>query len=140
MFTLYPRVLADNYPAVFAFYEAVLPELMGYALVRGDAASGYASWDTPEGTTAFAVIQRDAFAGEVSSVPPAGGATFVVTASDAAAVDAAVALCRRHGGVLVAPPGICRVGDCGRRTCTTRTGICWRSRRTERCSGPRPAA
>ncbi|WP_329202169.1 VOC family protein [Streptomyces sp. NBC_01435] len=103
MSTLYPRVLAGNYPAVFAFYEAVLPELMGYALARGDATSGYASWDTPEGTTAFAVIQRDAFAGEVSAAPPAGGATFVVPAADAAAVDAAVALCRRHGGVLVAP-------------------------------------
>ncbi|MFE6664894.1 glyoxalase/bleomycin resistance/extradiol dioxygenase family protein [Streptomyces sp. NPDC057697] len=103
MSALYARVLAGNYPAVFAFYEAVLPELMGCGLARGDAASGYASWDTPDGATAFAVIQRDAFAGEVPSAPAAGGATFVVPVADAAALDAAVALCERHGGVLVAP-------------------------------------
>ncbi|MFJ7194031.1 MULTISPECIES: VOC family protein [unclassified Streptomyces] len=103
MFALHPRVLAGDYPAVFAFYAAVLPELTGYVLARGDAASGYASWDAPEGATAFAVIRREAFAGEVPSAPAAGGATLVVPVADAAAVDAAVALCRRHGGVLVAP-------------------------------------
>ncbi|WP_406016733.1 glyoxalase/bleomycin resistance/extradiol dioxygenase family protein (plasmid) [Streptomyces sp. NBC_00984] len=103
MFALHPRVLAGNYPAVFAFYAAVLPELTGYVLARGDAVSGYASWDAPEGATAFAVIKRDAFAGEVPPAPAAGGATLVVPVADAAAMDAAVALCRRNGGVLVAP-------------------------------------
>ncbi|MFI5774538.1 glyoxalase/bleomycin resistance/extradiol dioxygenase family protein [Streptomyces sp. NPDC051658] len=103
MFALHPRVLAGNYPAVFAFYAAVLPELTGYVLARGDAVSGYASWDAPEGATAFAVIKRDAFVGEVPPAPAAGGATLVVPVADAAAMDAAVALCRRNGGVLVAP-------------------------------------
>ncbi|MFG3529902.1 VOC family protein [Streptomyces sp. NPDC047917] len=103
MFALYPRVLAGDYPAVFAFYAAVLPELTGYALAHGDAASGYASWDAPEGATAFAVMQRDAFVGEVPSAPDEGGATFVVPVPDAEAMDAAVALCRQHGAVLVAP-------------------------------------
>ncbi|MFB6872359.1 VOC family protein [Streptomyces sp. NPDC056323] len=103
MFALYPRVLAGNYPAVFAFYAGVLPELTGYVLARGDAASGYASWDAPEGATAFAVIQRDVFVGEVPPAPPAGGAALVVPVADVAAMDAAVALCRRHGGVLVTP-------------------------------------
>ncbi|MGW2183058.1 VOC family protein [Streptomyces sp. NPDC001732] len=103
MFALYPRVLAGDYPAAFAFYAGVLPELTGYVLARGDAASGYASWDAPDGTTAFAVLQRDVFAGEVPQAPPAGGAALVVPVADVAALDAAVALCRRHGGVLVAP-------------------------------------
>ncbi|WP_405749306.1 glyoxalase/bleomycin resistance/extradiol dioxygenase family protein [Streptomyces sp. NBC_00012] len=103
MFALHPRVLAGNYPAAFAFYAGVLPELTGYVLACGDATSGYASWDAPEGATAFAVIQRDVFVSEVPPAPPEGGATLVVPVVDAAAVDAAVALCRRHGGVLVAP-------------------------------------
>lgn len=111
MFALYPRVLAGDYPAVFAFYAAVLPELTGSVLAHGDAVSGYASWDAPEGATAFAVIQRDAFVGEVPSAPDEGGATFVVPVADAAAMDAAVALCQRHGAVLVATsPGSTGLG------------------------------
>ncbi|MFB6816724.1 glyoxalase/bleomycin resistance/extradiol dioxygenase family protein [Streptomyces sp. NPDC056347] len=98
----YPRILTERYPAAFAFYAAVLPALAGYLPARGDAASGYASWDTPEGATAFAVIRRDMFAGTVPGAPAAGGTPLVVPVADAAAVDEAVALCLRHGGTPVA--------------------------------------
>ncbi|MFF2012686.1 glyoxalase/bleomycin resistance/extradiol dioxygenase family protein [Streptomyces sp. NPDC058195] len=99
----YPRVLTEDYPAAFAFYAAVLPALARCLPARGDAASGYASWDTPEGATAFAVIRRDLFAATVPPAPAPGGTVLVLPVADAAAVDEAVALCLRHGATPAAP-------------------------------------
>ncbi|MFJ6015062.1 glyoxalase/bleomycin resistance/extradiol dioxygenase family protein [Streptomyces sp. NPDC092952] len=100
---LYPRVLTDDYPAAFAFYAAVLPALAGHVPARGDADSGYASWDTPRGDTAFAVIRRDMFTTTVPGAPAAGGTVLVLPVADAAALDEAVTLCLAHGARPVAP-------------------------------------
>ena len=45
MDALHPRLLVNDFGAVFAFYAAVLPELAGAQLSAGGPEGPYASWD-----------------------------------------------------------------------------------------------
>ena len=45
MDALHPRLLVTRFAESFRFYEAVLPKLIGAALVQGTESGPYAHWD-----------------------------------------------------------------------------------------------
>ncbi|MER8185012.1 VOC family protein [Kitasatospora sp. NPDC094015] len=103
MDALHPRLLVDRFADSFRFYAAVLPELAGAQLVRGDAGGPYAGWDVA-GQGILALFDRAAMRavlGDATPAGPAGAAVFVCRVAD---VDAAHALCVRHGGTSVTAP------------------------------------
>ncbi|GHG61129.1 VOC family protein [Streptomyces griseocarneus] len=106
MDALYCRLLTTRFADCFAFYAAVLPELTGAVLQKGTAAGPYANWDV-DGQAALALFDRAAMAAVAgTTVLPAGPSAaqdrvmFVCRVRD---VDAALALCLRHGASPVAP-------------------------------------
>ncbi|MCX5385606.1 VOC family protein [Streptomyces sp. NBC_00083] len=100
----YPRLLVDHYEPAFRFYEAVLPELTGCTLARGTSASGYASWDAPDGRTALALFARAAMIAALGEdAVPGGGASLVIHTATRDALDAAVSLCVEAGATVAAP-------------------------------------
>ncbi|GGU07757.1 VOC family protein [Streptomyces violascens] len=100
----YPRLLVDRYEDAFRFYDAVLPGLTGCALARGNASSGYASWDAADGRTALALFTRSAMVASLGEdVVPRGGGSLVIHVASRDALDSAVALCAQAGGVVAAP-------------------------------------
>ncbi|MEV7181658.1 VOC family protein [Kitasatospora sp. NPDC093679] len=113
MDALHPRLLVDRFAETFRFYRAVLPELAGAELARGNAEGPYASWDVA-GQGVLALFDRAALAAALDADPsgtgPAlgggsdggdGGVMFVCRVGD---VDAGYALCLRHGAEPVAAP------------------------------------
>ncbi|WP_329463107.1 VOC family protein [Streptomyces sp. NBC_01431] len=99
----YPRLLVDRYEPAFRFYEAILPELTGCTLARGNSSSGYASWDALDGRTALALFSRDAMVSALGeSSVPSPGASLVLHMATAEALDSAVELCAGAGGTVVA--------------------------------------
>lgn len=106
MDALYPRLLVDRFTECFAFYDAVLPALAGAALARGSAAGPYASWDVGDDGV-LALLDRSTMAAVAGTAEPPVGAVAqdkAVIVSRVADVDAANALCLRHGGRSVAAP------------------------------------
>ncbi|GHB18735.1 hypothetical protein GCM10010331_00660 [Streptomyces xanthochromogenes] len=100
----YPRLLVDPYEPAFRFYDAVLPDLTGCTLARGNSASGYASWDAPDGRTALALFTRSAMAAALGEDRmPGGGASLVIHMATRDALDAAVSLCAKAGGTVAVP-------------------------------------
>ncbi|MFI6687125.1 VOC family protein [Streptomyces sp. NPDC050485] len=99
----YPRLLVDRYERAFRFYDAVLPELTGCTLARGNSSSGYASWDAADGRTALALFTRAAMVSALGEPNvPGGGGSLVLHVATPQALDSAVALCAGAGGVVVA--------------------------------------
>ncbi|MFB9236141.1 VOC family protein [Plantactinospora siamensis] len=100
----YPRLLVDDFAPSFRFYAAVLPELAGAVLTRGDAAGPYASWDVAA-QTRFALLDRRLMAAAgTASTDPAGppGADPVLLVLRVADVDAAMDVAVRAGARVVA--------------------------------------
>ncbi|GAB3973951.1 hypothetical protein GCM10029978_054380 [Actinoallomurus acanthiterrae] len=106
MDVLHPRLLVSRFAECFSFYDAVLPELAGARLARGGATGPYASWDVGE-EGVLALFDRAAMAtvagtaGLPAEAPAQDRAMFVSRVAD---VDAAFALCLRHGAETVAVP------------------------------------
>ncbi|GAA4992741.1 VOC family protein [Kitasatospora paranensis] len=120
MDALHPRLLVSRFAETFRFYEAVLPELTGAQLMKGDADGPYAHWDV-DGQGVLALFDRAAMAGAlgpdvmgpdaVGSGLRAGdedggqgdgrGVMFVCRVDD---VEVGHALCLRHGAISVAAP------------------------------------
>ncbi|MFE2108768.1 VOC family protein [Kitasatospora sp. NPDC059463] len=111
----YHRLLVADFPACFAFYDAVLPPLTGVAPAEGAPGGPYASWDL-DGRTALALFDRGQLAAAVgTAAPPAVPATappaVPAAAQDTAMlvlrvgdVEQALAHCLRHGGGPVTGP------------------------------------
>ncbi|GAA2750195.1 VOC family protein [Kitasatospora cinereorecta] len=107
MDALHPRLLVSRFAACFDFYAAVLPEIVGATLVKGTAAGPYANWDVDD-QAVLVLFDRAAMAATIGttdlpSPAPAAQDTamFVCRVQD---VDAAHALCLRHGATPVTAP------------------------------------
>ena len=101
MDALHPRLLVDDFPAVFAFYAAVLPALTGARLAAGSPEGPYASWDV--GDQGLLSICDARMVSGVTGVDVArGGAVMLVCR--VADVEAATAICQSHAAMVVAPP------------------------------------
>ncbi|GAA4568963.1 VOC family protein [Planotetraspora kaengkrachanensis] len=105
MDALHPRLLVTRFSPSFAFYDAVLPELLGAELARGDASGPYAAWDV-DGQGVLVLFDRAAMAAVAGTASlPADGSPaqddvmFVCRVAD---VDAALTLCLRHGATPAA--------------------------------------
>ena len=105
MDVLYPRLLVDRFAECFAFYDAILPALAGAALARGSATGPYASWDVGDDGV-LALLDRATMIAVTGAAPSAGAAARdrVMLVTRVADVDAANALCLRHGGRSVTAP------------------------------------
>ncbi|GII58594.1 hypothetical protein Pth03_69830 [Planotetraspora thailandica] len=103
MDALHPRLLTTRFAQSFAFYEAVLPELLGATLMRGDAAGPYAHWDG-DGQGILSLFDAGMMAAAVGSVDvdAAKARDSVIFICRVADVDSALALCLRHGATLAA--------------------------------------
>ncbi|MFJ4657535.1 VOC family protein [Nocardia sp. NPDC088792] len=104
MDALHPRLLVDRFAAGFEFYDAVLPALFGARLRKGTAAGPYANWDVDD-QAILVLFDRAALAATIgttdlpASTPAAQDrAMFVCQVAD---VDEGLALCLKHGGILV---------------------------------------
>ena len=107
MDALHPRLLVRDFATAFRFYDAVLPEMIGASRTRGDLLGPYASWDVgAQGV--LMVFDRAAMAEVVGTteLPAQGPAEQdrAMLVSRVADVDAAYAVCMRHGATVVAPP------------------------------------
>ncbi|MFE6051869.1 VOC family protein [Kitasatospora sp. NPDC056446] len=102
MDALYPRLLVTRFADCFAFYGAVLPPLTGAALVKGAPEGPYANWDVAD-QAVLVLYDRSAMAAALATAdlparpaaPAQDSAMLVFRVDD---VDAALALCLRHGG------------------------------------------
>ena len=104
MDALHPRLLVARFAECFTFYEAVLPALIGADLARGGVDGPYASWDVG-GQGVLSLFDRSAMAAAVGDVTPScatdpavGAVMLVCRVED---VDAALAVCLRHGASVV---------------------------------------
>ncbi|MFF4344227.1 VOC family protein [Kitasatospora sp. NPDC001540] len=101
MDALHPRLLVADFPACFAFYDAVLPPLLGARRVQGSPQGPYAHWDVDD-QAVLVLFDRAAMAGALGEQPPAPrGDMFVCRVAD---VDAAHELALRSGGTPALPP------------------------------------
>lgn len=107
MDALHPRLLVTNFPTMFAFYQAILPDLLGAKLMKGTPAGPYANWDV-ENQAILVLFDQAAMAKVTgtSTLPPTTAPAqdhtmFVCRVDD---VGAAADLCLRHGATLVTPP------------------------------------
>jgi catechol 2,3-dioxygenase-like lactoylglutathione lyase family enzyme len=104
---LHPRLLVGRFAEAFAFYDAVLPGLVGAKLVKGSPAGPYANWDV-EDQAVLVLFDRAAMAAVAGTSglpaeaagPAQDSAMFVCRVDD---VDAGLALCLRHGATLAVP-------------------------------------
>ena len=101
MDALHPRLLVDDFPAVFTFYAAVLPELAGAQLTGGGPDGPYASWDVGDQGLLSMFAARVMGRATGSTVTPGGGVMLVCRVAD---VDHGSSLCQAHGATVVAPP------------------------------------
>lgn len=107
MDAFYPRLLVTRFAETFRFYNAVLPELIGAKLVKGDENGPYALWDVDD--QAAVVLSDRAKWAEVAGtldlpVEAAPAQDKVMLVSRVDDVDAAFALCVDSGGTPVADP------------------------------------
>lgn len=107
MDAFYPRLLVTRFAESFRFYNAVLPELIGAKLVKGDENGPYAFWDVND--EAAVVLSDRAKWAEVAGtmdlpVEAAPSQDRVMLVSRVDDVDAAYALCLASGGTAVAEP------------------------------------
>ncbi|MGW4379440.1 VOC family protein [Kitasatospora sp. NPDC004531] len=105
MDALHPRLLVADFAACFAFYDAVLPPLLGAHLVKGTAEGPYAHWDLGD-QAVLSLFDRSAMAAALGTdtlqgPTPADTGMFVCRVTD---VDAAYAHGLAHGATPVAPP------------------------------------
>lgn len=105
MDALHPRLLVTRFAESFRFYEAVLPKLIGAALVQGTESGPYAHWDL-DGQGVLMLFSRSAMAATLgtahlptSTGPAQDNAMLVCRVDD---VDAGLALALAHGGILAA--------------------------------------
>ncbi|MFJ5228833.1 VOC family protein [Kitasatospora sp. NPDC088391] len=106
MDALHPRLLAADFAGCFAFYDAVLTELLGARRVQGGPGGPYAHWDVEE-QAVLTLFDRGAMARALGGTPAPAGAPPVDTAMfvcRVADVDAAHAFALRHGGTCALPP------------------------------------
>ncbi|MBY8878795.1 VOC family protein [Actinacidiphila acidipaludis] len=107
MDALHPRLLVHNFAAVFRFYDAVLPELIGASRTRGDVQGPYASWDVGA-QGALMLFDRSAMAAVLGTeeLPAHAPATQdrAMLVSRVGDVDAGYRLCMTHGAASVVPP------------------------------------
>ncbi|MFF8769346.1 VOC family protein [Kitasatospora sp. NPDC015120] len=103
----YHRLLVADFPACFAFYEAVLPPLTGAAPAEGAPAGPYASWDL-DGRTALSLFDRGQLAAAVGTgalpAAPAAAQDTTMLVLRVGDVERALAHCLRHGGGPVTGP------------------------------------
>ena len=107
MDAFYPRLLVVRFAESFRFYNAVLPELIGAKLVKGDENGPYAFWDVDD--QAAVVLSDRAKWAEVAGtlglpVEAAPSQDRVMLVSRVDDVDAGYELCLRSGGTGVAGP------------------------------------
>ncbi|MBA2889835.1 VOC family protein [Nonomuraea soli] len=102
MDALHPRLLVNDFPAAFAFYDAVLPRIAGAVRAHGSAEGPYAHWDV-EGEGVLSLFDQAGMAGLAETGGGTGRdrAMLVCRVDD---VDAAHEVCLSHGGTLVAAP------------------------------------
>ncbi len=112
MDALHPRLLAADFPAVFRFYDQVLPALLGATRSRGGEQGPYASWDVG-GEGLLMLLDRAAMAAITGTAPDgeggqgdrtAAGQDRAMLVSRVPDVSAAYELALRYGGTPVAPP------------------------------------
>jgi len=101
MDALHPRLLVADFPAIYGFYSAVLPELAGAQLAAGGSDGPYASWDV-DGEGLLSLLDARAMAAVTGADPMPGDAVMVVCR--VANVDDGARLCLAHGATLVTPP------------------------------------
>ncbi|GLW30607.1 VOC family protein [Actinoplanes regularis] len=101
MDALHPRLLVDDFPAVFAFYAAVLPALAGAHLAAGSPEGPYASWDVGD-QGLLSILDARMMSGATGAEVTTGGAVMLVCR--VAKVDDGTDLCQAHGATVVAPP------------------------------------
>jgi hypothetical protein len=101
MDALHPRLLVTDFSAVYGFYAAVLPKLVGARLAAGDPGGPYASWDV-EGEGLLSIFDRTAMNAVTGVNTTAGGTVMLVCrVTD---VDTGTELCLTNGATLVVPP------------------------------------
>ena len=100
MDVLHPRLLVSRFAECFAFYDAVLPEVLGARLVKGGPDGPYAHWDV--GSEGVLSMLDRAFMTEVAGTT--GAQDHVMLVSRVADVDRAYAVCLAHGGRSVTEP------------------------------------
>ncbi|WP_194920784.1 VOC family protein [Catenulispora rubra] len=116
MDALYPRLLVTGFAEMFDFYQAVLPELLGAKLMKGDPQGPYANWDV-EDQAVLVLFDRGTMAAVAgtaqlpATAAPAAPASASASAQDRTMfvcrvgdVDAGAELCVRHGATLVVAP------------------------------------
>lgn len=114
MDALHPRLLVADFPAVFRFYDRVLPALLGATRTRGGEQGPYASWDVG-GEGLLTLLDRAAMAAVTGTAPdgqggqggqgaPAAGQDGSMLVSRVSDVSAGYELALRCGGTPVAPP------------------------------------
>jgi catechol 2,3-dioxygenase-like lactoylglutathione lyase family enzyme len=95
----------DDFAATFAFYDAVLPLVVGARLAEGSASGPYARWDTDlDVQPALSVLDRAAMASMLpdADLGPAAGdpVMLVLRLADA---DAAEEVFTKAGATVVSP-------------------------------------
>ncbi|WP_031073286.1 VOC family protein [Streptomyces sp. NRRL WC-3742] len=108
MDALYPRLLVTRFAECFAFYRAVLPALTGAALVKGAPEGPYANWEDVDDQAVLVLYDRAAMAADLGTAhlptrPAADAQDAAMLVLRVGDVDAALDLCLRSGGALVAP-------------------------------------
>ncbi|WP_199753899.1 VOC family protein [Amycolatopsis sp. WAC 01375] len=77
--TLHPRLLVDDFAAVFRFYDTVLPQVIGAKLAEGSAEGPYARWDTDlDRQPAIAVLDRAAMTGMLAETTGSTGDQSII--------------------------------------------------------------
>ena len=102
--TLHTRLLVRNYVDCFRFYNAVLPELTGAKLAKGDEQWPYARFDVEFQKPYLALMNREVMtpaAGTVELSRAAGDASLLCFR--VADVDAAQEICLNAGATVVEP-------------------------------------
>ncbi|MEU7861687.1 VOC family protein [Nonomuraea sp. NPDC049141] len=106
MDVLHPRLLVSAFAECFAFYDAVLPEVLGANLAKGGPDGPYAHWDV--GSEGVLSMLDRGFMSEIAGTGalPANAVAqdHVMLVSRVADVDRAYAICLAHGGRSVAEP------------------------------------
>ncbi|MFB8282435.1 VOC family protein [Nocardia colli] len=107
MDALHPRLLVTRFAECFAFYAAVLPDLIGADLIKGTSDGPYANWDVDD-QAALILFDRTAMAQVVGtatlptqSAPTQDSVMFVCRVED---VDKAHTLCLQNGATPVTAP------------------------------------
>ncbi|WP_447002586.1 VOC family protein [Saccharothrix isguenensis] len=100
--TLHPRLLVDDFPAAFRFYDSVLPLVIGAKLAEGSADGPYARWDTEvDVQPALAVLDRAAMRSMLPETTPGAAVDQSLLVLRLTDVDVAQAAFVAAGAVIV---------------------------------------